>query len=160
MRLYLIRHARAGEAATDQDRRLSVEGVEEATHLAHRLRDLGVRWDAILTSPLVRARQTADILRAAALAPRVDEVGELAPGGELADWLAVLGAWRNGGRGDLAAVGHLPSLAAWAETLAFGAGPGRLVLRPAGLVALELPGDGALLGRSELFWLTAPQFLG
>jgi phosphohistidine phosphatase len=159
MRLYLIRHAKAAEAATDRERPLSAEGVQQATHLAHALHDLGIRWGEIATSPLERARQTADILRAAGLAPRVDETAQLAPGGEGAGWLPDLSSWLNGDRGDLAVVGHLPQLVEWAEQLAFGEAHGRLVLPPAGVIALELPPRGDLCGACQLFWLTSPLLL-
>lgn len=159
MRLYLIRHGTAAGAASDRDRRLSGRGGDEVARLARRLRDLGIRWEVIVTSPLTRARETAEILRAAGLAPRVDDAAELAPGGELAAWLPALAAWRDARHGDVAAVGHLPALTEWAERLAFGESRGRLVLPPAGLIALEVPDDGGLLGGCELFWLTSPRLL-
>jgi phosphohistidine phosphatase len=159
MRLYLIRHAKAAEAATDHKRPLSAEGVQQATHLANALHGLGVRWGAIATSPLARARQTAEILRAAGLAPRVDETAELAPGAGVAGCLLDLGSWLSGECGDLAAVGHLPSLVEWAEELAFGDARGRLILPPAGLIALELPARGDLRGACQLFWLASPLLL-
>jgi phosphohistidine phosphatase len=159
MRLYLIRHAKAADAPSDRDRPLSAEGTDHAARLAHRLHQLGVRWELIVASPLTRARETAEILRAAGLAPLTQEATELAPGGELAAWLPFLAAWRDAGHGDLAAVGHLPSLVDWAEQLVFGEARGGVVLKPAGLVALEVPGEGSLVGRCALFWLTSPRLL-
>ncbi len=159
MRLYLIRHGKAAEAASDYERRLSAQGREDSARVGRRLCDLRVRCELIVTSPLPRARETAEILHAAGVAPAVEEAPELAPGSDLSTWLPFLAAWRAAGRGDLAAVGHLPALAQWAAQLTFGEPRGRLALRPAGVAALELPKADALLGSCELFWLTSPALL-
>src|SRR5205085_9875857 len=65
--IYLIRHARAvalGEQGieTDEDRPLTEDGVIQARQLADTLQKHGVELDAILTTPLLRARRTAEIL--------------------------------------------------------------------------------------------------
>ena len=162
MRLYLIRHGKAvsaGLATSDAERPLSPEGREATERVAKRLRGLGVEWGLILTSPLVRARQTAEILRGVGLAPSVEEAGELGPGGELAAWLPFLASWRKEGRGDLAAVGHLPNLALWAESLAWGEEKERIVLKPGGILGLELPESGSIPGNCSLFWVTSPKLL-
>ena len=83
--LYLIRHAIAherGEAwPDDRIRPLTEDGVARMARQAHGLVALDVSFDEILTSPLVRARQTADILADAYRAsPRIVEVPALEPG--------------------------------------------------------------------------------
>ncbi len=70
MRLYLMRHAEAGEADArrwpdDRQRPLSERGHREHALVAVALARMGVRFDRLLTSPLVRARQTAEITAAA-----------------------------------------------------------------------------------------------
>jgi phosphohistidine phosphatase len=66
--LYLVRHAIAsdkGDAYPDDAARpLTAEGMAKFRKAARGLADLGVEVDRVLTSPLVRARQTADILAA------------------------------------------------------------------------------------------------
>src|SRR5438270_9907029 len=59
VRLYIVRHAEAAPGPPDERRALTPEGHEQARALGRRLRDEGVRPDAILTSPLLRARETA-----------------------------------------------------------------------------------------------------
>jgi broad specificity phosphatase PhoE len=64
MQLYVIRHAEAAEPGTaganrDEDRPLTDSGREQGRVVARALRRAGVRLDHLLTSPLVRARQTA-----------------------------------------------------------------------------------------------------
>ena len=64
--LYLLRHADAGDSAawTDDDanRPLSKKGRGQARRLGNLLADLGVRPDRILTSPRVRAQETAKLV--------------------------------------------------------------------------------------------------
>jgi phosphohistidine phosphatase SixA len=63
MKLYLLRHATAEDAAaSDAARELTRDGREEARIAGQALVALGVKPDHILTSPLVRARQTADLV--------------------------------------------------------------------------------------------------
>jgi phosphohistidine phosphatase len=162
VRLYLIRHGKAVSAdlgVGDGERPLAPEGRMGMARVARRLNVLGVRWRLILTSPLVRARETAEILRKAGLAPSVEEVGELAPGGGFAAWLPFLAGWHAEKCGDLAVVGHLPSLALWAESLVWGEERQRFVLKAGGIIGLELPDGGPLLGTCSLFWLTSPKLL-
>jgi len=162
VRLYLIRHGKAVSAElapSDAERPLSPEGREGIERVAKRLHAFGVEWGVILTSPLVRARQTAELLCEAGLAPSVEETGELGPGGELPAWLPFLASWRKQGRGDLAAVGHLPNLALWAESLVWGEERDRIVLKPGGIIGLELPEGGSIPGKCALFWVTSPKLL-
>lgn len=70
MKLYLMRHGIAEEPSDfpgrpDGERRLTPEGIEKTRLLAAALRRLGVRFETLLTSPMVRARETADIVAGA-----------------------------------------------------------------------------------------------
>src|SRR5438552_8421202 len=84
--LYLIRHGMAEERGDswpdDAKRPLTEEGMARLRKSARGLERIGVTLDVILTSPLVRTRQTADIV-AAAFNPRPHIVSaeSLAPGG-------------------------------------------------------------------------------
>jgi phosphohistidine phosphatase len=76
MRLLIVRHAEAAPGEPDELRRLTPEGREHARALGERLRSAGFAPDAIVTSPLRRARETAAALELGE--PEVDE--RLAPG--------------------------------------------------------------------------------
>jgi phosphohistidine phosphatase len=76
MRLVIVRHAEAGPGTPDELRTLTPAGREQARELGRRLRDEGVAPDAVVSSPLLRARETAVVL--ALGKPEVDE--RLAPG--------------------------------------------------------------------------------
>jgi phosphohistidine phosphatase len=62
MRITLIRHGAAGEAASDEDRALTTKGRAAVRRVAGALARRKVRFDLVVTSPLVRAVQTAEII--------------------------------------------------------------------------------------------------
>lgn len=159
--LYLIRHGLAGEHGSypnDDERPLTDEGKKKTKQVAKRLVSLGLQFDWMLTSPLVRARQTADILLEAGLSNHLEESPCLADG-NLEEWLTWLKSWQPGNDRTLALVGHEPSLSQWAETLAFSQSRGAFELKKAGIIGLFLPDQENPVGRSTLFWLTPPRFL-
>jgi phosphohistidine phosphatase len=100
VRIYLVRHAEAAPGEPDALRALTAKGHADAEALGLRLRD---ELEAVVTSPLLRARQTgAALADAAGVEARVDE--RLAPGAEPDDVRAAAA-----GRGEtVAVVGHQP----------------------------------------------------
>ncbi len=167
MDLYFIRHGLAGQAnegeGSDDDRPLTPEGQFKTRRIADRL-NLLISVDLIVTSPLMRAQQTAQILRGAGLGDHLERHPALAPGGSLGEWLAWLDKQVTDRRGKgLILVGHQPDLGHWAEQLIWGSNEAtdidRLVIKKAGVVGLHLPDLGSPLGRSQLFWLAPPRLL-
>jgi phosphohistidine phosphatase len=101
VRVFLVRHASAAPGTPDEERPLTAEGREEADALAERLAAVGL--DAVLSSPLLRACQTAEIVaKAAGLEAEVQR--GLAPGATLASLRDAVA----GHGGTVAAVGHQP----------------------------------------------------
>jgi phosphohistidine phosphatase len=117
-RLYLVRHAEAEPGEPDELRQLSLEGRAQARTLGERLRAEDVIIDAVLTSPLLRARQTAaEVGRALDLEAEADE--RLAPGATAESLRAALA-----GRGErVVAVGHQPDCGRIAAELTGGPEP-------------------------------------
>jgi phosphohistidine phosphatase len=118
--LYLVRHAVAAERGDawpdDAKRPLTSSGISRFRRQARGLSGLGARIDQILTSPLVRARQTADILaEALSTKPPIAEIAALAPGGTYADIIAELA--KRTRRSDIALVGHEPGIGELAARL-------------------------------------------
>ena len=118
--LYLIRHAIAeerGEKWPDDGKRpLSADGIARMRRAAKGLARLGVKFDVVLTSPLVRTRQTADIVAAAfEQRPPVVLAESLAPDGEHSDVLADL--HKHARRSRIALVGHEPGIGELAARL-------------------------------------------
>ena len=118
--LYLIRHglaAQRGDGYPDDTKRpLTPRGVERLQQEAEGLVELDVTFDVILTSPLVRTRQTADILAAAwPSRPTVVNIDALVPGGShtaIMDELA-----KHARRNRIALVGHEPGIGELAARL-------------------------------------------
>ena len=122
--LYLVRHAIAadrGEDWPDDDRRpLTARGVARFEEATSGLSRLDVVVDEIFTSPLVRAKQTADILAAGVPGkPAIKVLDALSPGHAPATVLAQLA--RTARRRRIALVGHEPALGELAAHL-IGAG--------------------------------------
>jgi phosphohistidine phosphatase len=131
MRLYLVRHAEAAPGTPDELRPLTAHGREAARALGKRLRDEAGAVDAVLSSPLLRARQTAEAI-ARELRLEAEPVELLSPGASEADLLAAID-----GRGAIVvAVGHQPDCGKIAAALRGGEEP---PFPPAGVARLDLP---------------------
>lgn len=119
--LYLVRHGlaedRGDDWPDDAKRPLTEEGTSKTRKAARGLVRLGVDFDVLLTSPLVRARQTAEIIASAFdVRPLVVTVDSLAPGGTFQSVLNDLE--KHARRSRIALVGHEPSLGETAARLA------------------------------------------
>jgi phosphohistidine phosphatase len=127
MRLVLIRHAEAAPGSPDELRALTPEGHEQARLLGDRLRADGIAPDAVLSSPLLRARETASDLGFGPDEP-VDELG---PGATEEDIRAAVT-----GRGEtVIVIGHQPDCGRIAAALRGGEEP---KFPPAGAQIFEL----------------------
>lgn len=158
IKVYLIRHGIAydrSEYPTDEERPLTAKGKEKTQKVAQRLQKTGLHFHQILTSPLVRARQTAEILQKVGLGNRVQEFLPLAPEGNIQDWLHTLD---NQDGKTFALVGHQPDLGNWTEMLLWGEATGQIVVKKAGVVGLRLPNTEPL-GKSELMVLLSPKWI-
>lgn len=118
--LYLVRHAiaedRGDKWPDDSQRPLTTEGIRKWRRASAGLAALDARPDVILTSPFVRARQTADYLAAAwPKHPKVVEIDALKAGGRPRDVLRALEPFAK--HASLALVGHEPGLGELAALL-------------------------------------------
>jgi phosphohistidine phosphatase len=130
VQLVIVRHAEAASGEPDDLRPLTPAGREAARALGLRLADEGLEPDAVLTSPLLRARETAqELARPAGLEPEPDE--RLAPG---ATAEAVRAAAEERGE-TVIVVGHQPDCSRIAAALAGGEEP---AFPPGGMLAIEL----------------------
>ncbi len=162
MRLILLRHALALEAGThgvtrDADRPLAPKGERNAARAADALEALGLDLDLILSSPLLRARQTAEIVAKAMDKPKLLELtNTLAPGGSFQK-LAELINRKEPPRDAVLLVGHEPYLSDLVALLVFGEARAGVVMKKSGLCGLWI--EGALkAGRcAQLEWLLTPK---
>jgi phosphohistidine phosphatase len=157
--LLIIRHAAAedtAEGGTDLERALTGKGQRQAADLGRFLRHHGILPQAILTSPAVRARQTAEIV-AQNLGAGVQVLHEemLLPGARPETILAHLGRWQ--GSWPVALVGHEPDLGALAGVLAGGPGSHPMPLKKSGLALFEL--ERCAAGGGRLLWFLPPKLV-
>lgn len=153
--LHLLRHAHAGDAdrwdGPDALRPLSRKGRRQAERLGAFLVGAGVRPDRIITSPRVRAAETAAIVGAAlGLQPVEDD--RLAGGCDLADLDALI---VSAGAREPMVVGHDPDFSALLSVLIGARGQ---VMRKGALATVDVhrplrPGEGVLR------WLVPPELL-
>lgn len=154
LRLYFLRHgkalARADWREDDDLRPLTPEGADEVRRIGAGLAAMGLRPGAIVSSPLTRARRTAELV-ADALGMRgqvvIDE--RLGHGFDV-DTLAGVVVDHHP-RSSLMLVGHEPDFSAVIGGLI---GGGRVVCKKGGLARVDVDGDG--LGGGKLVWLLAP----
>jgi phosphohistidine phosphatase len=153
--LYFLRHADAGpmrnDTAEDDARQLTASGEAELRGAAELWRRLTVRPGRVISSPLPRARRTAE-LAVEGLGGGVEIVVDdrLRPGAGWSELAAALAAHPHLERTML--VGHQPDLARVIERLT---GASRIAMQPGSLACLEFaeePGPG--MGR--LNWLLDP----
>jgi phosphohistidine phosphatase len=129
VRLFIVRHAEAAGGQPDELRPLTDAGREQARRLGKQFADEGIR-PAVLSSPLLRARETAaEIAKAVGVEVEPDE--RLAPGAEPDDVRAAAF-----GRGEtVVVVGHQPDCGRAAAALSGGPEP---VFPPGGVFAVDV----------------------
>lgn len=164
MDIIVIRHGIAldpdrtrGMGLSDAERPLTPKGEQRTCAAATGLRATldGAGIDHVITSPLLRARQTADILAGYLDDPPIDEAEALTPPVDM----EALDAWLHSRFGDrrLLLVGHEPDLATWVSWSLTRRRDRLMAFKKAGAALLEFPGapEG---GTGTLRWLlTAAQ---
>jgi phosphohistidine phosphatase len=164
MNLYLMRHGIAVTAdqpgvESDGERALTPKGIKRMRRAVRGLRRLGISFDAILTSPLVRARQTAEIVAdTLGLADHLDEIPELTPENSVDRLVSGLTRFRD--KKNLLLVGHNPLLTNVASFLIAGKKDAKfqIDLKKGGLCCIEiddLPPDSS----GTLCWFLTPKQL-
>jgi phosphohistidine phosphatase len=131
VQLLIVRHAEAASGEPDELRPLTADGREAARALGQQLERDGIRPDAVVTSPLLRARETAqELARPAGLEPEPDE--RLAPGAT-ADGVRAAAEERGE---TVVVVGHQPDCSRIVAALTDGEEP---AFPPGAMLAIELP---------------------
>lgn len=164
MKLYILRHGEAAEHGdpkfkNDADRPLTMKGIQRTKLLAHTLRQLAISFDVIVTSPLRRARETAEIVeRGLRLHGRLEFAQHLAPTGDMEKLVTQLNALRPAPRSVLL-VGHEPYLSSLISLLGTGGSNLSLTMKKGALCRLEV--EHLRCGRcASLEWLLPPRVIG
>jgi phosphohistidine phosphatase len=156
MHLYFLRHGDAVESPYyhDTQRPLSDLGKRQIQGVSHFLRSSKTAIELILTSPLVRARETGEIIRNGLQTPSFLTTDSLVSGGGLRELFAVVNSQRAG---SLLLVGHEPQLSSAISVLTGGDEHFRLEMNKGSLALVETPFP-VKKGHAVLSWLlTATQ---
>ncbi|MGH9371391.1 MAG: phosphohistidine phosphatase SixA [Vicinamibacterales bacterium] len=159
LELYLIRHGvaapRGPEYPDDSKRPLTHRGMADLRREARGLTELGVTFDLIITSPLVRTRQTADaIAESLEGKPSVATSDALAPAGTPAAVVQEIAKHQRKTR--IALVGHEPNIGELAARLIGAKSP--IAFKKGAVCRIDfdvLPPKGV----GELRWLLPPRVL-
>jgi phosphohistidine phosphatase len=154
MRVYFMRHGDAGDKKAwqgpDSERPLSEIGVERTNAAAAHFEHTGFRPTRILTSPLARAYQTAEIVASTlGIADLVEEDGRLGQSFDMRAFRQILK--ENADEERLLLVGHDPSFSMVIEAVM---GGGSIILKKGGVARLDIENVGRASG--HLAWLDAP----
>ncbi len=138
MKIYFLRHGKSVDAslwrAGDDARPLTPEGLDLMRLEGTRMRAMKLAPDAIVTSPLTRARQTADIVaEELGLTSKLEEDERLAHGFDRNALVAVMDD--HAGAGSIMIVGHEPDFSATISALI---GGGRVQLKKGGLARVDV----------------------
>ena len=138
MNLFLLRHAEAvPEASSDAERPLTERGAKQARTVGRFCRNHEILPELVLSSPLVRALETARIVACALdLAERLKIEDFLKPGMNIESAISLLEKY--GDRTSVMIVGHEPDLGELASAL-LGSNKESLHIRKATLLRLSLP---------------------
>lgn len=162
MELLILRHAiacprDAKRWPDDNERPLTAEGAKRARRAAAGLKRLIGRPTLVLTSPLVRARDTATIFAQAARWPKAIECDALSPEASPEEVLEALRRHEKVTRA--AVVGHQPHLGRLLALCVRGpAQPDAFELKKSGIACVTFEGT-ARAGRGVLTWLLIPRLL-
>ena len=163
MNLYFMRHgiavdrADGGKLSNDRERTLTPKGIKRLQKAAKGLVTLSLSFDRILTSPFVRARQTAQIVAEILhTEDRLEEIKELCPDQSVQDLLSSLAAYSD--KKNILLIGHEPLLSRTVSFLLSGNAGAEVRIKKGGLCCLEvknLPAKGGAI----LNWALTPKQL-
>jgi phosphohistidine phosphatase len=161
MRLYIVRHGIAvphgSFGVSEEDRPLTQEGIDKMKKGAEGLQALGAVPELVLSSPLPRALQTAEIVIAACKKKvPLKLFPALAPGGNRSEIYRELAA--HASLESIMLVGHQPALGEIAGEIAFGTANHYLELKKGGACALDVERVKPV-PRGNLVWLLTSSIL-
>jgi phosphohistidine phosphatase len=157
MILHFLRHGVAGSReewrGDDALRPLTKKGMQNMVSQAKSMAAMDLKLDLILTSPLARAFQTADIVAdELEMGEKLVQDERLSPGFGIDDLAQVLKDYTDAE--NIMLVGHEPD---FSQTIAALVGGGRVLLKKGGLARVDITSADPLQG--ELVWLLPPRIM-
>jgi phosphohistidine phosphatase len=163
MKLYILRHGDAAEHGDprykETERPLTPKGIQRTKQLAHALRQMEITFDVVLTSPLARARESAEIIAHGLRLEKELEVADcLAPSGSMQKLVEQINAIRPAPESVLLA-GHEPYLSGFISLLCVGGLNLAVKMKKGALCRLEV--ETLSCGKcATLEWLLQPRVVG
>ena len=160
LKLYLLRHAIAVKRGTkdypNDDRPLTQEGAKKMKIIAKGINRLGEDFNLIITSPMKRASQTAEILKKTLKQKSEIIVSqELLPGADSRKIARLAAKYKE--QDSLVLVGHEPDFSTFASFL-LGMEKTAIDLKKGGICRIDIPFEKTR-GRGTLIWLLSPALL-
>jgi phosphohistidine phosphatase len=164
MNLFILRHGEAGKFSDGNDfvRPLTDAGTTDIMYVAEWLKDLGVKFDAIITSPLKRAHQTASIVsKVFNIENNLINWEELRPGRNRIEFYQKLSSEQLFKQeSDVLVVGHEPYLSSLiSEIISDAHTSSHIVLKKGGLAKIRITSQSAQTIHGELEWLLTPNIM-
>lgn len=159
MDLLILRHGEAGRSSSssgDSKRSLTDEGKQEIVDLSNGLKSLEIKIDYVLTSPLLRAKQTAEIAaKSLKYKGKIEEINALKPEGSRLEFYSVLSKLKQDSV--VLVVGHEPYLS---EMISEGISQSscRIRLKKSGLARMRVISTLPKI-KGDLRWLLTPKLL-
>jgi phosphohistidine phosphatase len=158
--LYFLRHATAVEPGTpgytkDSERPLTLEGADKMKKGAHAMKKSGMEFETIVSSPYLRARQTAEIVaREYRFTDKIMLSEALTPHASFEKFLGSLKGHQEHEK--ILFVGHEPTMSHFIASLVSERGEARVEMKKGGLCLVEVSASGR---DGALKWLLTPAVL-
>ncbi|HET7344798.1 MAG TPA: phosphohistidine phosphatase SixA [Nitrososphaeraceae archaeon] len=171
MELFVLRHGQAGKRSAsgskDSARPLTITGQKEVADIAASLKDIGIKFDLIITSPLKRSHQTAAIVAKKLQNEKVmEDWDELKPEGKSLDLYRKLSSspQLKKQQSSVLVVGHEPYLSNMigeiiSDVNGDHGGSTRIVLKKAGIARIRITSNSNSKMQGELKWLLTPRHM-
>jgi len=168
MDIFILRHGEAGKKLTtgnnkDSERPLTAAGQKEVAEIANSFKELEIRFDFIISSPLKRAHQTAAVVaKTLKKQKKMQDWNELKPEGNKQDLYRKLSSSTQFKQySSVLIVGHEPYLTDMiSDIISDGkGGSGHIVLKKAGLARIGITSFTPPNLHGELKWLLTPKHL-
>lgn len=158
--IFILRHGIAADHGTykrDSERPLTEEGIEKTTKIAKVIQKMDLGLDLVLSSPYVRARETAEILaKETGLKKQLYFSDHLMVEGDPIELIREIQKNYMGYK-RMVLVGHEPYLSGFISALSAGSASSFIELKKAGFAKLSLMGELRYNRCAVLEWLLAPK---
>jgi phosphohistidine phosphatase len=159
MDLLILRHGEANQNSNltgDFKRSLTMEGKQEIVEIANGLKSLEVEIDTILTSPLLRSKQTAEIVaKSLKYKSKIEEIDSLKPEGNRLEFYSLLSKFKQDSV--VLAIGHEPYLSEMIGE-AISKSECQIDLKKGGLARVRILSTHPKI-KGNLRWLLTPKHL-